>query len=544
MGTSSGKPRFPLRLQPRAAGLFLAVAACLVLLGTFKPTPVLTYEDLVAKLTDLEALATLPAPGEACAQWSSYDRAKRYDAHTGRYVNWDADRDDRGFIRKEGDSYVLAEMKGPGCIYRIWSAAPGQGRVKIFLDGAAEPAVDLPFSGYFDRQNPPFTYRSLVHVTHPIAGGYNCYVPIPYRKSCKITAEKGWGSYYHFTYATFPPPTEVPTFSRVLSPRSLSALLEASRLLANRLGSDPAGQRAGELTQDHVITVGPGATATAARLVGEGAITGIKVKLLGPNRGSPSVLRELVLKIHWDGEPNPSVWSPLGDYFGSSGGIDRYRSLPLGITEDWLYSFWYMPFASGAQIEVANGSSRAVTLRFRVTRAPLSRPIGELGRFHAKWHRDAMLPTEPGRGMDWTILKVRGRGRFCGVMLSVWNPKGGWWGEGDERFFVDGEHFPSTFGTGTEDYFGYAWSNPLRFEHAFHNQTSQHAGNGGLISLNRWQIADNVPFQTSFEGAIEKYFPNTRPTLYSCVVYWYQAPGGTDPYGPVPIAQGRLGGHP
>jgi hypothetical protein len=270
----------------------------------------------------------------------------------------------------------------------------------------------------------------------------------------------------------------------------------------------------------------------------------MRVKLVGETGRSRLMLRELSLRIRWDGEREPSVWAPLGDYFGSAGGLDRYRSLPLGITDSWLYSFWYMPFASGAQIEVTNESSRTVTLRFRVTHAPLSRPIGALGRFHAKWHRDAMLPTEPGRGIDWTILKVRGRGRFCGVMLSVWNPKGKWWGEGDEKFFVDGERFPSTFGTGTEDYFGYAWSNPLRFEHAFHNQTSQRADNRGRISLNRWQIAENVPFQRSFEGAMEKYFPNKRPTLYSCVAYWYQAAGDVDPYGAVPVAEKGGGNRP
>jgi hypothetical protein len=134
------------------------------------------------------------------------------------------------------------------------------------------------------------------------------------------------------------------------------------------------------------------------------------------------------------------------------------------------------------------------------------------------------------------MLKTEGRGRYCGVMLHVWNPRGRWWGEGDEKFFVDGEKFPSTFGTGSEDYFGYAWCTPALFQNAYHNQTIS-SGNRGHISVNRWHIADNVPFQKSFEGAIEKYFPNDRPTLYDCTVYWYLAPGGTDPYGPVPLSE-------
>ena len=121
-------------------------------------------------------------------------------------------------------------------------------------------------------------------------------------------------------------------------------------------------------------------------------------------------------------------------------------------------------------------------------------------------------------------------------MLHVWNPKGGWWGEGDEKFFVDGEKFPSTFGTGTEDYFGYAWGIAELFQNAYHNQTISQ-GNKGHISVNRWQITDNIPFQTSFEGAIEKYFPNDWPTLYAATAWWYQAAGTPDAYAPVPVAE-------
>jgi hypothetical protein len=125
-------------------------------------------------------------------------------------------------------------------------------------------------------------------------------------------------------------------------------------------------------------------------------------------------------------------------------------------------------------------------------------------------------------------------------MLHVWNPRGGWWGEGDEKFFVNGEKFPSTIGTGSEDYFGYAWCNPAPFQNAYHNQTHNDGNNRGHVSVNRWHIPDNVPFQTSFEGCIEKYYSNQRPTLYAAMAYWYLAPGGKDPYHPLPLSE-RLG---
>ena len=102
--------------------LLLALALGLVLVcGSLRAAQQeLTYVDLVKWLTDLEQLAATPAPGEQCAQWSSYDRRSRYDAATGKYVDWDANGDGNGIIRKEGDKLVLAEMEGPGCIWRIW----------------------------------------------------------------------------------------------------------------------------------------------------------------------------------------------------------------------------------------------------------------------------------------------------------------------------------------------------------------------------------------------------------------------------------------
>ncbi len=513
------------------AGLGLGFAA--------QATQTLTYVDLVGRLTDLEHLATLPEPGETCALWSSYDRASTYDAASGKYVKWDANGDGSGIIRKEGEQSVIAEMAGPGCIWRTWSATAGKGHVKIFLDGAAEPALDLAFDDYFSRTSEPFTFPALVYKT--AANGFDNYVPIPYQKSCKIVAEKAWGNYYQFTYSTFPKDTAVPTFTRALAPQDVAALRAADAKLSQGLGSDPAVPRAGAETLRVPVTLAAGQTATVAQLTGGRAITALSVKLDPAGTADlETALRATTLSIRWDGEEAPSVWTPLGDFFGTAPGVNPYRSLPLGMTEKSFYSYWYMPFATEARVELKNDGTAPLRLELSITHAPLTRPVESLGRFHAKWHRDAFLPAEPERAIDWTMLKTTGRGRFCGVMLNVWNPCGGWWGEGDEKFFVDGEKFPSTIGTGSEDYFGYAWSSGKLFFQALHNQPRNNGHNVGHLSVNRWHIADSVPFQAGFEGAIEKYFSNKRPTQYACVVYWYQAPGGRDPYQPLPVAE-RVG---
>jgi hypothetical protein len=241
----------------------------------------------------------------------------------------------------------------------------------------------------------------------------------------------------------------------------------------------------------------------------------------------------MVLRIRWDGQPRPAVWCPLGDFFGTAPGVNLYRSLATGMTEQGFYSFWYMPFARKALVELVNEDSVEREVSFEISHAPLARPFQGLGHFHAKWHRDTVtLPAD--RWPDWTMLLTQGRGRFCGVMLHVWNPRGGWWGEGDEKFFVDGEKFPSTIGTGSEDYFGYAWCNPHLFQKPYHCQTMTQM-NRGHQSVLRWHIVDNVPFQKSFEGCIEKYYKNERSTLYACTACWYLAPDGIDPYEPVPV---------
>lgn len=490
-----------------------------------------TYEALCRRLTDLEAPAVLPAAGETCRLWSSYDRASRYDEKTGKYLDWSANNDANGIIRKEGNLQVFAEMDGPGVIWRIWAASPGDGHVKILLDGAETPAVDLPFKQYFDGSQAPFQGRALCHIT---AWGRNCYVPIPFRKSCRIVAEEGWGQYYQFTCAMYPKGTVLPTFTRNLTDAGTQALARADAILYSKRGQDPAGERPGSVVEEKTLTLAPGTTVTAADLKGRRAITALKVSMDVPSRNS-DILREICLRITWDGEREPAVWSPLGDFFGSAPGVNLYRSLPMGMTADGFYSYWYMPFAERARIELTNDGKEPRTVRFTVSHAPLTRPVKSLGRFHAKWHRNAFPPEHPDRAsIDWTLLKTRGRGRFLGVMLNVWCPQGGGWWEGDEKFFVDGEKFPSSFGTGTEDYFGYAWVRPELFENAYHNQTRNDNNNNGHISVNRWQVADNVPFRTGFEAVIEKY-AGDESALYAATAYWYQQAGQADAYQELPL---------
>jgi hypothetical protein len=526
--------------MPRSRFLFAAAAVVLCALASVcQAAQTLTYVDMVNRMTDLSRLADLPVAGEKCAQASSYDRASKYDEKTGKYVNWDANGDNDGIIRREARQVVMAEIEGPGCIWRIWSATAEQGRVSIYLDGQEKPAVDLPFINYFTGDTAPFNYPMLSYDLGKLGcQGKDLYFPIPFKKSCKIVANDGWGAYYHFTYSTYPKDTVLPTFSTALvaEKENAAALQKVNDFFKDKLGEDPAGKREGQDTLTKNVTVEPGQTAVIAKLDGPQAITALKVKMaaFADREDQMSGLRKLALRITWDGEAKPAVWCPLGDFFGTAPGENLYKTLMAGMTKDGYYSYWYMPFGKSALVELVNEDKVARSADFEITHAPLGRSFDGLGHFHAKWHRDTFQLSKD-RFPDWVMLRTQGQGRFCGVMLHVWNPRGGWWGEGDEKFFVDGEKFPSTFGTGSEDYFGYAWCDPGLFQRPYHAQTMTQQ-NKGHQSVLRWHIVDSVPFETAFEGCIEKYDHPGPSVKYANTAFWYLSPGGTDPYEPVAVA--------
>jgi hypothetical protein len=152
--------------------------------------------------------------------------------------------------------------------------------------------------------------------------------------------------------------------------------------------------------------------------------------------------------------------------------------------------------------------------------------------FHAKW-RTEKFNTRPFR--DWPIADLKGKGVFVGDMLSIMNPVTAWWGEGDEKIYLDGEPFPSHFGTGTEDYYGYAWCWPVPFNHVYHNEPRcDGPGNYGHTSVNRFHVIDRIPFTRDFRFDMElwHWHESCRVDMAVCA-YWYARPGGRDQFQPI-----------
>jgi hypothetical protein len=449
-------------------------------------------------------------------------------------------------ITLDKQGHVLAEMDGPGCVVRIWSPNPQDaGNIRIYLDGADKPAIEAPMeallAGKWQTTKPGesgekgeqgVSTTRWIPFPDPIAcersRGWNLYFPITYAKHCKICTDNQ-DIYYHVDYRTYPKGTDIESFqleelakmSQQL--KSIQQILQAPRH-QNLVLKDPTTRgdekhfKPGEKFQTSIK--GPGLVRVVSSNV--------------EKTNETEALRSLVLIGTFDGAARPQIWCPLGDFFASSPGANLYESLPFNVTridplrEAYFQCWWPMPFQKSAVFEVLNLSQKDLKagLHIATTKCPWT---DRSMHFHAKW-RTEKLKTRPFR--DWTYCDIKGQGVFVGDMLSVMNPVAAWWGEGDEKILVDGEKFPSWFGTGTEDYYGYGWSDPKPFQHAYHNQTRcDGPANKGHTSVNRFHILDNIPFQKSFRFDMEfwHWTPNIEVN-YAATSYWYARPGATDDF--------------
>lgn len=482
-----------------------------------------TTGSLLREMTDLRALAQ-PADF-TCRQFSSYDRAsKTPEDHDAWFANGDAGRYLREEERAGRKEYVVMDADGPGAIVRIWSANP-RGKIFFYLDGATEPTWEAPLADLLGGK--------VAGLPKPLAGersrGWNLYFLIPYAKHCKVTcdevvAEKH-AMYYHIDYRTYPVGTAVETFA----PKQLEQLTGtggtariAARLtepegLAEMLSSVAAGHW---LTAplDEPVTIAPGKSATFKQGGGPAYIVGFRCKL--DSGGDTAALRKLVLTIAFDGEQ--TVMCPLPDFFGAGPQCKPYTSLPFVITADGeLRCYWPMPYVESAVIGVENTGAKPIELALKVGVLP-EPSAKELMRFHAAWRVSRDVPTRPF--IDWNYLDVAGRGTFVGAAFSIANPVKEWWGEGDEKIFVDNEKFPSFLGTGTEDYYGYAWCCNEPFTHAYHNQPQcDGPANYGRTAVNRWHILDRIPFTQHFKFDMELWHwaDKIKVPEMSVVAYWY-----------------------
>lgn len=280
-------------------------------------------------------------------------------------------------------------------------------------------------------------------------------------------------------------------------------------------------------------TLQPGETFTLAELEGPGAITHFWNTIASAD---PFAGRSLVLRIYWDGNEKPSVEAPLGDFFGvGHGATSTFDSLPVGVSSYGRSRncFWRMPFRKSAKVTISNEAANygKVSLYYYLDWEKLPELPEDTLYFHARYRQS--MPAAPG---DYTLLETKGRGHYVGTVYSAHQVRLGWFGEGDDRFYIDGEETPRLRGTGTEDYFGDAWG--FRQFHTPFYGVSLWEGvyPGDRVTAYRWHLVDPIRFRKSLKVSMEHRGSlytdlgvatatfEERPDWLSSVAFWYQNP--------------------
>lgn len=286
-----------------------------------------------------------------------------------------------------------------------------------------------------------------------------------------------------------------------------------------------------------------GQTLTVADISAEGVINHIWMTPVdrGPSRKS------LILRIYWDGETSPSVEVPLGDFFASGlGDFAQVSSQAVAVNPGLgLNSYWQMPFRRQARITVENRSRTDNVLAYTVDYS-LEKVSRTAAYFHAEFHDEARTKgNEP-----YVILDhVKGAGQYVGTYMTYGVRHPGWWGEGEIKFYLDGETSPTIVGTGTEDYFGGSHNFIPAEGRSYTAFTAPYSGLAQVIrpedsgqpyrfGMYRWHLLDPIRFKSGLKVTIQMLgWKQSVPYGYdqlqehvSSVAYWYQ----TEPHEPYP----------
>jgi len=509
-----------------------------------------TFESLLLEMVNRDAAPQQPDPWYDCDQASSYDRATVAPDKEGWYANGDRSQ----FVRVEENhgrkEYVMMDAEGPGAIVRIWGTWQGprgkeftNSTVRFYLDDYDTPAFEGPIADIISGHllvGPPLS-NSVSEKTPYKNRGHNLYLPIPYGQRCKVTyeggdsigddfgARRGEALYYQINYRTYESGTKVQTLSRQVLDSAQATLDKVQTLLGDYKHPDmvESATFAGILNpaETHKIT-----------LDGPQAIYAMSCKLDAEDM--TSALRSTVLEMTFDGER--TIWAPLGDFFGAGAELAACKTWYNAVTEDGtMFCYWVMPFAKDAQLVITNLAAAPVKVQLQAAAKDYAWNEKSM-HFHAAWRLYHKAKTVRAGGIDTNYVTITGAGKYMGDTLSIYNGADAWWGEGDEKIYVDGETFPSHIGTGTEDYYGYAWCHPNTFYAPFH---AQPVGIGnlhpGYSVNNRFRSLDAIPFHKSLKFDMELWHWAGTVVNYAPTTYWYAAPGAACNVEPAPESAKR-----
>lgn len=506
--------------------------------------PVITTGTLLEEMTDLTRLARWPDPVYRTIQFSSFDRRSTTSEAPGWFSNADGFGREPvpGFLKtlrepRDGQDglYLLAEADGPGAIVRGWSAGMA-GVLRVYLDPAGDastPVWEGPAYDFLARRSGHYLKQAGLDLDAGDAFVQQDadYLPMPFARGLRVTWEGRLNDlhFYHLQVRLYPSGAAVRTFD---PKQDLKAFEPPLRAAVAGLTKPSSGPGAEPLPLE--ATLEPGRNWTwSPEAKGPAAIRELTLRLhAGALDAAP---RGCLLRIAFDGSQRPQVEAPVGDFFGSGPGVNPFSSLPCEVAPDGTMTCRFvMPYEKTVRIELVNHTAAPLRVEGTVRLAPWTWDERSL-YFRAKWRADHDLLAGAG-ALDLPYLVAIGQGVFVGCAAILMNPSGvptaggNWWGEGDEKFLVDGEPAPSTFGTGSEDYFNYAWSRPDLFDHPYCGQPLDSGPDtAGYVSNHRFQVTDAIPFKQSFAALMELWSHNRTPGLsYARIAWHYARPGAVD----------------
>jgi Protein of unknown function (DUF2961) len=521
--------------------LLSSLVCCLISSVCMAAEPDVTFASLLKEMTDRTAVAKWPQHNYRSLQASSYNRKSVAPDQEGWFENGDCGFDyGKEMIDGRRES-VLMKCDGPGVITRIWTPAFygkfGNSKgptIRIYLDGVTEPAITADFiqlvTGKWNVK-PPFA--------QPTVRAGDVYLPIPFSKGCKVTIDNR-AFFYIINYRSYDPGTTVETFTMDHLSKHEQLLKEIGNTLQNP--SDPPVGK--PLTLQAKLPAGE--SKELPLVPGSAAINHLEFKLSATNLAQ--AMRSTVLEMEFDGKQ--TVWCPLGDFFANVNEIDPYKMWEREVKKDGtMICRWLMPYREKGTVRLKNLGKQVVDVSLKASCMPWTWDKDSM-YFHANWWTDKPYPSRPVT--DLTFIDVKGRGKHVGDNLVVLNPDWYWWGEGDEKIFVDEDfkrNFPSQFGTGSEDYYGWAGGRVPTREDEFSipflanvRVGGQRHPNGkvntrGFNICTRTRALDATPFKERLLFNMENFNLSSNPEhylQYALIVFWYGDAGVTHNRPPMP----------
>ncbi len=485
--------------------VFLFVIAMMELTGCSsrkvnKPADI----DLSSCLRELSTVATFEkTPRGKVSMISTYDR-------TGGNRDW-------GNLRNtDKDGLVtIANLKGPGCVKRIWMTSVPATEWCFFFDGEKTPRIRTKDINLFGKTAP-----FLPPLCDKVSGGAYCYMPLPYAESLRIAVKipelkKDARPYYHINYETYSAGTIVSSFPKKLSSRENELIKKVREVWAEN--KESYQQTISSCVSNKNFTVPPGKSVDVFNYSESGKLKALVFSLQNNKFHAykrDRLLRQLRLQIFWDGNDFSSVDVPFGDFFCNGINNRHFASMPLAHIGNNFICRFPMPFKKGAKIVIKNDGDNDCSISFAYNLLAGKNNAADINYFHSRWVQAVST------GVPLRVLNTDGQGSFVGCYL-VNRGMDGTWNilEGDETMFVDGETSPSLHGTGLEDYFNGAWYYYGLFDLPLHGLLEKAAMSTAQY---RFHLADAIPFTKSFSLNFEFGDGNRARGYMSAVAYWYQ----------------------